>query len=324
MAMLHADDFAFATQEVVSESAISALFTECLGLTPTHIAVSASQGAFHKVYFLSLEDNTDADNPWSGKDVVLARTIEKVKTENEMALLRNLRAAGIPVPDVVFFDADANNPLKYEYNCLECMHVPSNICEGQDKKIYFLDSVLNQLVDIFIKMWTIDVPQMHGSLRLDGTSGPVIKETMWTLPDITRYFHAPPYNLTSETFGSLNPTNSYMSWPASALDWLRDLLPPLQRVITILTVGEAPWVQRLRDAPELCACLIKAVIDWEFAGIGPSFASRVSPLHNLLGYLRSLPATSRPPNTQELIDTWEAKFTSCLAAQAPEIAAQWA
>lgn len=71
MAMLHADDFAFATQEVVSESAISALFTECLGLTPTRIAVSASQGAFHKVYFLSLEDNTDADNPWSGKDVVL-------------------------------------------------------------------------------------------------------------------------------------------------------------------------------------------------------------------------------------------------------------
>ncbi|KAJ7802432.1 hypothetical protein B0H14DRAFT_2892361 [Mycena olivaceomarginata] len=351
MAMLHADDFAFTTQEVVSESAISALFTECLGLTPTRIAV----------YFLSLEDNTDADNPWSGKDVVL----QKVKTENEMALLRDLRAAGIPVPEVVFFDADPNNPLKYEYNCLE----------RQDKIFYFesrtlsladtwsslspgqLDSVLDQLVDIFIKMWTIDVPRMHGSLRLDGTSGPVIEETMWTLPDITRYFHAPPYNLTSETFGSLNPTDSYASWPEyicaflqtyehvisihPSVDWLRDLLPPLQRVITILTVGEAPWVQRLRDAHELRPRLfhrdfhfgnvladeegsIKAVIDWEFAGIGPSFASRASPLRNLLGYLRSLPATSRPPNTQELIDTWEAKFTSRLAAQAPEIAAQWA
>jgi thiamine kinase-like enzyme len=120
-------------------------------------------------------------------------------------------------------------------------------------------------------------------------------------PDITRYFHAPPYNLTSETFGSLNPTDSYASWPEyicaflqtyehvisihPSVDWLRDLLPPLQRVITILTVGEAPWVQRLRDAHELRPRLfhrdfhfgnvladeegsIKAVIDWEFAGIG--------------------------------------------------------
>lgn len=122
-----------------------------------------------------------------------------------MALLRDLRAAGIPVPEVVFFDADPKNPLKYEYNCLERMHVPPNICEAQDKKIYSvscflsgiaypsladtwsslspgqLDSVLDQLVDIFVKMWTIDVPRMHGSLRLDGTSGPVIEETMWTL-----------------------------------------------------------------------------------------------------------------------------------------------
>lgn len=46
-------------------------------------------------------------------------TIVKVKTENEMALLRVLRASGIPVPEVVFFCSDPDNPLKYEYNCLE-------------------------------------------------------------------------------------------------------------------------------------------------------------------------------------------------------------
>ncbi|KAF7335993.1 APH domain-containing protein [Mycena sanguinolenta] len=360
MALLHADDFAFATQQVLSDSAISALFTERLGLLPTRILASPSQGAFHKVYFVSLGEGSNS--PWSGRDVVLRvarRTINKVKTENEMALLRVLRAAGIPVPEVVFFCADPDNPLKYEYNCLERISYPSLADTWPRLSPAQLDFVLDQSVDIFIKMWSIDVPRMHGSLRVDGTSGPVIEETMWTLPDITRYFHAAPYNLTAETFATLNPTESYTSWPAyicaflrtyahvvaihPSVDWLRDLLPPLQRVITILATDSAdmPWVRRLCDTPELLPRLfhrdfhfgniladeagsIKAVIDWEFAGIGPSLASRASPTRNILGYFRTLPASSRPPNTQHLIDTWEAAFLARLAERSPEIASQWA
>ncbi|KAF8217831.1 kinase-like domain-containing protein [Mycena galopus ATCC 62051] len=360
MAMLHADDLAFATQQVLSDSAVSALFTERIGLLPTRITAPESQGAFHKVYFVSLDEKYNADISWSGKEVVLRvarRTIANVKTENEMALLRVLRAADIPVPAVVFFCADPDNPFKYEYNCLERITYPSLADTWSNLSPAQLDSVLDQIVDIFVKMWSIDVPRTHGSLRLDGTSGPVIEETMWTIPDIIRYFHAPPYNLTSETFSSLNPTSSYASWPAyicaflrtyahivaihPSVDWLQDLLHPLQRVIAIIDAAEVPWVQRLRGAPELRGRLfhrdfhfgniladdqgnIKAVIDWEFAGIGPSFASRASPIRNVLGYLRCLPASSRPSNTQHLIDTWEAEFSIRLAARAPEIAARWA
>ncbi|KAJ7221851.1 phosphotransferase enzyme family-domain-containing protein [Mycena haematopus] len=365
MAMLHADDLAFSTQQVLSDSAISALFSERLDLLPTRIVPSASQGMFHKVYFVSLEEKSSSNNPWSGKEVVLRvarRTINKVKTENEMALLRVLRTAGIPVPEVIFFCADPDNPLKYEYNCLERILYPSLADTWSNLSPAQLDFVLEQSVDIFIKMWSIDVPRMHGSLRLDGTSGPVIEETMWTLPDIIRYFHAPPYNLTAETFATLNPTDSYASWPAyicaflrsyahvvaihPSVDWLRDLLPPLQRIIARLDddaadASNTSWVHRLRDAPELRPRLfhrdfhfgniladevgnVKAIIDWEFAGIGPSFAHRASPTRNIIGYLRSLPVSSRPRITQHLIDTWETAFSTRLAARAPEIAVQWA
>ncbi|KAJ6571949.1 hypothetical protein B0H19DRAFT_672731 [Mycena capillaripes] len=222
MAMLHPDDEVFPKQQVLSDETISALFTERLGLLPTRIMASESQGAFHKVFFVSLP--VADGSQWSGRDVVLRvvrPTIVKVKTENEMALLRVLRASGIPVPEVVFFCSDPNNPLRYEYNCLERITYPSLVDTWMELSQSQLDHVLNQFVDIFVKLWNIDVPCNHGSLALDGTSGPVIEETMWTLPDITRYFHAPPYNLPSETFATLNPTGYYVSWPAYICAFLK-------------------------------------------------------------------------------------------------------
>jgi hypothetical protein len=47
------------------------------------------------------------------------KTIAKIKTENEMAMLKIVRSSGVPVPEVVFFSSDPDNPLGYEYNCLE-------------------------------------------------------------------------------------------------------------------------------------------------------------------------------------------------------------
>ncbi|KAJ6478840.1 kinase-like domain-containing protein [Mycena vitilis] len=358
MAMLHPDDGAFASQQVLSNESISSLFAERLALIPTRITASQSQGSFHKVYFVSLP--TSDGNPWSGRDVVLrvARsTIVKVKTENEMALLRILKASGVPVPEVVFFCSDPDNPCGYEYNCLERIAYPSLADIWLDLSSAQLDKLLDQFVDIFIKLWYLDVPHHHGSLALDGTPGPVIEETMWTLPDISRYFHASPYNLPSETFATLNPTHFYTSWPAyisaflktyahiiaihPAVPWLRELLPPLNRLIAVLDAAELPWVQRLRDTTELRGRLshrdfhpgnlladkdgtIKAVIDWEFAGIGPSFTPRASPIRNCVGYFRWMYAEPRPPQTQTLIDTWESEFLLRLSQREPAIAAQWA
>ncbi|KAJ6571950.1 kinase-like domain-containing protein [Mycena capillaripes] len=356
MAMLHPDDEAFATQQVLSDSSISAIFSVHLGLDPTRITASENQGQFHKVYFVALAEKDG--HPWSGREVVLRvarRTIERIKTENEMALLRILRAGGVPAPEVVFFSSDPDNAVGYEYNCLERIAYPSLADTWMNLSLAQLDRVLDQFVDIFMKLWLLDVPHTHGSFALAGTPGPVIEETMWTLPDIARYFHAPPYNLTSETFATLNPTSFYASWPSyicaflqtyahiiaihPAVDWLRDLLPSLQRLISVLGAAEEAWVQRLRDTPELRGRLfhrdfhfgniladgegtVKAVIDWEFAGIGPSFTSRASPIRNCIGYLAYLPAS--PAHTQTLIDTWEAEFQARLGQRAPDIAAQWA
>ncbi|KAJ7512586.1 kinase-like domain-containing protein [Mycena galericulata] len=358
MATLHPDDEAFAKQEILSHASISALFDEHLGLRPTSIISPESQGSFHKVYFVSL---CEADgNPWSSRDVVLRvarKTIVKVKTENEMALLKLLRASGIPVPEVVFFCSDPDNPLKYEYNCLERVRYPSLEEIWPTLSPAQLDRVLDQFVDIFIRLFSTSVPPNHGSLALDGNPGPVIEETMWQLPDIQRYFHADPYNLTDETFASINPTEpGYTSWPAyvsaflkkyhhvisihPAVDFLRDLLEPLQGLITTLDAAEAPWVRRLRDEPALRGRLfhrdvhfgniladrdgtIKAIIDWEFAGIGASFASRSSLISNCVGYLRYKYSPNVPDGAQVIIDTWEAEFLSRLAERAPIIATTW-
>ncbi|KAJ6590412.1 kinase-like domain-containing protein [Mycena vulgaris] len=356
MAMLHPDDEAFAKQEILSHASISHLFSEHLGLVPTRITSPESQGQFHKVYFVSL---CKADgHQWSGQDVVLRvarETIPKTKTENEMALLNTLHASGIPVPEVVFFSSDSKNPLQYEYNCLQRISYPSLADIWTTLSSSQLDHVLDQFVDIFIKLFSADVPPNHGSLALDGRSGPVIEETMWQIPDIKRYFHAEPYNLTNETFATLNPTEFYSSWPSyisaflktyhhiisihPAVNFLQDLLEPLQRLITALDSADAPWVRHLRDTPTLRGRLfhrdfhfgniladhdgtIKAIIDWEFAGIGPSFPRRSSLIANCVGYLAY--SADVPVGAKVIIDTWEAEFLSRLGERAPEIAATWA
>lgn len=49
-----------------------------------------------------------------------------------------------------------------------------------------LNNILNQMVDLFVKMWDIELPGNHviGSRRIDPISkdivpGPVLEETMW-------------------------------------------------------------------------------------------------------------------------------------------------
>ncbi|KAJ7637013.1 kinase-like domain-containing protein [Roridomyces roridus] len=349
MAMLHADDLAFAQRDdILSNEAIATVFDSHLGLSPTSIIASANQGQFHKVYFVKL---SQADgHRWSGRDVVLRvarKTIVKTKTENEISLLNFLRDV-VPVPEVVFFSADPTNALGYEYNCLERIPYPSLAETWKTLSTGQLDHVLDQFVDIFVKLFKSNAPPNHGSLALDGGSGPVIEETMWQLPDIDRYFHAAPYNLTSETFGTLNPTESYSSWPAYIcaflktyhhiisihpnVDFLRDILDPLQHVITALDVGTAPWVCRLRDESALRARLhhrdfhfgniladeegtIKAVIDWEFAGMGPSFPARSSLIGNCVDYLAY--------KGEHALDSWEDEFLARLRVRAPEIAETW-
>lgn len=126
---------------------------------------------------------------------------------------------------------------------------------------------------------------------------------MTVRPDIKRYFHDEPHNLTSETFETLNPTGSYTSWVQyiSAflqsylhvmsihpnLSHLHHLQDPLQKLIDKLEEKSSPetWIEELRHEAGLKGRLwhrdlhlgnflgdtegkIHGIIDWEFAGVG--------------------------------------------------------
>jgi hypothetical protein len=150
------------------------------------------------------------------------------------------------------------------------------------------------------------------------TSGPVLEETMWGVPDVKRYFHASPWNLSEESVSSLNPSSpsGYRDYPAYVAAFLRTyshvirihprvsflthVLPALDKAIAKLEATDEhvePWVTRLRTEDTLKGYLWhrdihfgnilvdpengewKAVLDWEFAGVGvclPSF--RFSPV----------------------------------------------
>ncbi|KAF7291905.1 APH domain-containing protein [Mycena indigotica] len=358
MAMLHPDDEAFAKANILTDETIGNLFKSKLGLQPVHISCPEKQGSFHKVYFVSLPHLEG--HPWSGRSLVLRvsrKTIVKLKTENEIAFLQLLQNSKIPVPQVVFFSSDLNNSLGYEYDCVERIQHPCLSEVWSTFSSRQLDKILDQLVEIFLELSAVDVPRVYGSLALNSQPAPVLEETMWQIPDIERYFYAPPYNLQLETFLSLNPGGFYTSWPEyisaflktyhhiisihPSVQFLSTILDPLQALINILDSAEASWVQSLRDSPRLRPRIahrdlhfdnilvdadgtIKAVIDWEFAGIGAAFSSRSSIIDNCTGFLRHHGFYPDNPIAKLIVDTWPTEFQTRLERRAPEVAAIWA
>lgn len=131
------------------------------------------------------------------------KSIKKIKIENEVAFLKICKTAHIPVPDVIFYDSEyGNSELGFEFICIESEfssfshagtrtflpteieHPPLlDIVMSLSKKA--LDNILDQMVDLFIKMWDIEPGNgALGSRRIDSLSGnilpgPVLEETMW-------------------------------------------------------------------------------------------------------------------------------------------------
>ncbi|KAK0499438.1 kinase-like domain-containing protein [Armillaria luteobubalina] len=367
MAMLHPSDSTFAQTDPLSPSLISSLFERSLGVSLVNIeSPKSSQGLYHKVYFVSLAES--AHSRWSGKDVVLRvarKAIERIKIENEVAVIDVVRNAGLPVPEVLFYNNDPANDLGFEYICVEKLPYPSLQDTWTTLSQEALDNVLNQFVNFFIRMFTLELPQggkFYGSLRViemegrrEAVPGPVLEETLWQLPDILRYFHAAPYNLTRESFVTLNPCGWYPSWVAyisaflkcyyrvilihPSVSFLLYLLDPLQRLIQKLDSREIDWVRRLRDEKGLQGRLwhrdlhfgyllsdeegnIHAIIDWEFSGVGPSFHKTSSPVRNCISFAYSSEPTPSADKLR-LLNEWPEQFLSRLKAASPSVYNQW-
>jgi hypothetical protein len=263
-----------------------------------------------------------------------------------------------------------------------------------------LSHVLQQLVRFHVLALTsldtvISTSNAYGSLRValpSGSvseadvrsatieSGPVLEETMWSVPDVQRYFHAEPYNLTEESFQTLNPSapHGYADYPAYVAAFLSaythvirvypnaafltHILPGLDKVVAKLEApGDSaePWIQQLREKKELKGhfwhrdvhfgnILVdpesgewKAVLDWEFAGLGvrhsvtreddadqnvqPCFQTKTTdPLDQTVYRLSQIPETAPEyGRAQEIIKTWPSRFSKLLRAESPEAADLW-
>jgi hypothetical protein len=263
-----------------------------------------------------------------------------------------------------------------------------------------LSHVLQQLVRFHVLALTsldtiISNSDAYGSLRVALPSGsvfeadvrsaiikpgPVLEETMWSVPDVQRYFHAAPYSLTEESVQTLNPSaaHGYADYPAYVAaflsayihvirvhpnaGFLKHILPALDKVVAKLeTPGTSaePWIQQLREKKELKGhfwhrdvhfgnILVdpesgewKAVLDWEFAGLGvcrsitrendadqnvqPCFQTKTTdPLAQTVYRLSQIPETAPEyDRAQETIKTWPSRFSELLRAESSEAADLW-
>ncbi|KAG8679455.1 hypothetical protein FRC09_018958, partial [Ceratobasidium sp. 395] len=149
-----------------------------------------------------------------------------------------------------------------------------------------LDRVLSQVVDYFIQIRRVSPSsgrRMLGGLRFDNgvvlTShpdapptdkyiipGPIVEETFWQTPDITRYWNnIPDAGLPDVRFEDLNVFGPFADWADWVLAWLRSyemqvlkhprlefcrgrITEPLRQVIKLLEASEpVPWVRDLRQ-----------------------------------------------------------------------------
>lgn len=312
---------------ILSNETIQALLSS-LGLpaaeTISRLTVAA---AYHSIYLLTFPASSAPRlAPARGPDGegavelvlrVAGRHLPGIKTANEVAAMRWVRARAprVPVPAVVRADASEDNPLGHEFTLLERARGV-----GLDEAWGRLGAAERRGV---VAQMARFVGEMHahewtavGGLRCvdddDGGGGGavevgrVVDETFWQAPDVERFWGP------GESVESLNVAGPYASYAAlcaaciersargvarhESLAWMRDLLPRLQALVGLL-LGAGGRVEELglndgrlvlahRDLHMANIMVdplsgeITAILDWEFAGVVP--ASRWNPVRAFL------------------------------------------
>ncbi|KAJ9294827.1 hypothetical protein DTO271G3_6389 [Paecilomyces variotii] len=263
--------------------------------------------AFHTIYILTYAPEaisqvyrgTSINSTTEPFDLVLRVAgdhIPHIKTEDEAAVLKWLRRnTGIPVPDVIAYDASTQNSLHREFIILNrCPGVPiSDIHDSLTPKQ--LEPILKQIIGILKELHSHPFDSIGGLTHAPGDPetiipGPILDEWFWFEPDIKAHF--PP----SETYTTINvsgPFPSYTSYIAAlvekyvriarvhpSLDFLRPLLPRLSAFISRLpahaaTLDNVPIRLAHKDLHfanilyDPTTERITAILDWEFSGTVP-------------------------------------------------------
>lgn len=108
-----------------SDETINSIFQHHLGVRPLTIeAPPHLTGEYNRIYFIDLPSFTpkDGDDLPARPNGVILRVARpaypRVKVENEVGWLDVARENGIPVPEVLFYNADVER-YGYEYICME-------------------------------------------------------------------------------------------------------------------------------------------------------------------------------------------------------------
>ncbi|KAG8686150.1 hypothetical protein FRC08_012727 [Ceratobasidium sp. 394] len=238
-----------------------------------------------------------------------------------------------------------------------------------------LDRVLSQVVDFFIQIRRVSPSsgrRMLGGLRFDNGTvltshpdapptdkyiipGPVVEETFWQTPDITRYWNSVP-ELADIRFEDLNVFGPFDCWVNWVLAWLRSyemqvLRHPrlefcrdriggrLRRVIELLEAPEpVQWLKDLKkneggrslylSSKDLHGGnilvdeqgTIHAFIDWEFAGFVPSFERQSNPIQ---GFVWMAKHELGPDNVPPALENWAKRFSEIFSERDPVDHAAW-
>ncbi|GKT42602.1 uncharacterized protein ColSpa_02783 [Colletotrichum spaethianum] len=283
-------------------------FTASLSLPPpTQTEPLTVTAAFHRIYLLHFPPSAAADlaparaNADGTITLVLrvsGRHLPRVKTENEVAMMRWVREnTSVPVPAVIRWDSGCANVLGCEFTLLE--RVPGRSANaviwalGETQRKMMVGEIVRFLAELWEK--SAFVWKHVGGLRVDETGeivpGPVVDEWFWMAPDVERYWAGG-----EESPETLNPIGGAFSGWAEQLDksvekyvyaierhpsleWMRDLVSRLgaYRLYVREYAGElndTRYVLAHRDLHLANVMVdeegaVTGLLDWEFGGVVP-------------------------------------------------------
>ncbi|MCJ1234362.1 hypothetical protein MMC14_002323 [Varicellaria rhodocarpa] len=265
--------------EPLSDDSIHGLLDD-LGLPrPFNTLRPSVIAAFHSIYILSYDPEVLSEIlkplphiPFRHETDLILRVsgthLPAMKTLNECAIMRYLsQNTTIPIPGVIRFSADVQNPLGYEYQLLtRSSGMTSDQLYSTFSKTQ-TESFFDQIIDILSQLHRLPFSHIGGLTFMDPSiastrpndvsiiPGPVCEETFWFDPDIEKYWNVPhDLHETSDTLNIKGPFSTYVAYISAhirtyiyaiskhpELEFIRYLIPRLKQFLAVIQDKQEEW-----------------------------------------------------------------------------------